>query len=122
MNKPFAKNILMCGMALLAFPNGSWAHEGTVPGGASIVVRTNETINVEEAGSGSVYTAFIDRDITDRSGRLLVGKGEPAELVVRRLPDGALGVDLQAVRGEPALPYFRDRDRSRRSEGRRWQE
>ncbi len=36
--------------ALFVFIGPGWAHDGTVPGGASLVVRTNEAIDVRDAG------------------------------------------------------------------------
>lgn len=97
-NRKILYRVAAC--ALFACTVSAWGHEGTVPSGASIVVRTNETIDARDAGNGGVYSAVVDRDIRDGSGALLIQKGEPAELVVRRMPDGDLAVDLQALRVE----------------------
>lgn len=90
----------MAASALCVLSVPLWAHEGTVPSGAEIVVRTNQAIDVRDAGNGRTYSAVVDRDIRDASGAILIQKGEPAELVVRRMPDGDLAVDLQALRVE----------------------
>jgi len=44
-----------------------------------------------------MYSAVVDRDVTDRSGRVVVPKGSPAELTVRNTTDSNLTVDLEAV-------------------------
>ena len=84
---------------MLSAPNLA-AHEGTIPSGAQIRVRTNEPIDAQSASGSRTYSAVVDRDVIDQNGQRMLARGEPAELVVRKMPDGDVAVDLQAVQIE----------------------
>jgi hypothetical protein len=70
----------------------------TVPAGASIAVRTNETIDTRDVSQGTSYSAQVDRDITGPDGNVLIPRGSEARLVVRRINDNSLTLDLESVR------------------------
>ena len=65
--------------------------------GSSIVVRTNEGINVRNAVDGRVYSGVIDQDVLDSSGRVAIQRGAPAELMVRDLGRGTMALDLESI-------------------------
>lgn len=55
----------------------------TIPAGATISVRNNQTINSETAAPGQGYSAVVARDVVDSSGRVAIPRGASATLVVR---------------------------------------
>jgi hypothetical protein len=69
----------------------------TVPSGTEIVVRTNEAIDAKHPSDSRIYTAVVDRDVTDRSGRVVIPRGSNAELIMRDASDTDIVVDLEAV-------------------------
>jgi len=79
----------------------TWA---VLPVGTEISVRTNEDINAQTAVEGRTYSAVIDREVVDDSGRVAIPRGSDAEMVIRRvregdtLSSGNLMLDLQSVR------------------------
>jgi len=85
-----------------AYRNGNdWA---TLPAGTSISVRTDEDINSQNAVEGRTFTASILQDIVDGTGNIVIPRGSPATLVVRRitesntLSNGNFVLDLDSVR------------------------
>jgi hypothetical protein len=68
----------------------------TVPSGARIDVRTIEPITAQNA-DGRVFTATVAQDVVDTNGRVLIPRGAPAELMVRRAGKNDLVVDLDSV-------------------------
>jgi hypothetical protein len=81
------------------------AEPGVVPEGTWLVVRTNDTMNADKALRSTIYEASVSQDVLDQNERLLIPKGSPVELGVRRLsylgPGGAgmteLTIDVQSV-------------------------
>lgn len=69
-----------------------------VPAGTEIAVRTNEPIDARDTSQGTSYAAQVDRDVVDTAGNIVIPRGSEARLVVRRVKDGALTLDLQSVR------------------------
>jgi hypothetical protein len=61
---------------------------GVIPAGTTFAIRTNEQITSEQ--SGKTYSAQVEQDIMDQSGRLLVPKGSPAQLVVVETSSGGV--------------------------------
>jgi hypothetical protein len=55
----------------------------TIPSGATISVRNNQTINSETAAPGQGYSAVVARDVVDSTGRVAIPRGASATLVVR---------------------------------------
>jgi hypothetical protein len=85
-----------------AYRNGNdWA---TLQPGTSISVRTDEDINSQNATEGRTFTASIVQDIVDGTGNVVIPRGSPATLVVRRiteggtLSNGSFVLDLDSVR------------------------
>lgn len=59
---------------------------GLIPAGTAFAIRTNENITSEQPGR--TYSAQVEQDIQDQSGRLLVPRRSPAELVVVQTSEG----------------------------------
>jgi len=84
-------------------PSDSNPASVSIPAGTEMAVRTNEAIQSDSAAEGRTYSANIDRDVTDISGRVVVPRGSQAQLVVRNIsPGGAtsapeVALDLQSV-------------------------
>ena len=53
---------------------------GVIPAGTTFSIRTNQEI--ANARPGETFSAQVEQDIMDQSGRLLVPKGSPVELAV----------------------------------------
>jgi hypothetical protein len=79
------------------------ANARSIPAGADIAVRTNEAIDSQTATDGQTFSAEIARDVSDGSGAVIVPRGSPAQLVIRRSTGGGatgspnLALDLQSV-------------------------
>jgi hypothetical protein len=69
-----------------------------IPAGTEIAVRTNESIDARDTSQGTSYAAQVDRDVVDTAGNVIIPRGSEARLVVRRVKDNALALDLQSVR------------------------
>ena len=69
----------------------------TLPAGTAISVRSNETINTQSTTESRSFAAQVTRDVVDPSGNVAIPRGSGARLVVRRLNDGVLALDLQSV-------------------------
>ena len=54
-----------------------------LPTGTELSVRTTNSIDSREANDGQVFSAFVNRDVVDASGAVLIPHGSPAELVIR---------------------------------------
>jgi hypothetical protein len=71
--------------------NGRAIDAGTV-----ITVRTNETINADDA-DGRVFTGVVDQDVKNRQGYVAIPRGSDVEMVVRKVSDKELSLDLDSV-------------------------
>lgn len=83
----------------LAISSGSTAAAQPAPAhidrGTQIVVRTTDNID-QRAADGRIYSAAVDQDVLDQSGRLAIPRGSPVELEVRG-DNGDLILDLESV-------------------------
>lgn len=80
------------------------AMDRTVPAGARLVVRNNETIDSQTAAPGQTYSAVVEQSVTDTTGRVVIPRGSPATLVVRSASgqgrmqgQSELALDIDAV-------------------------
>jgi len=81
------------------FEVASFAYRGrerTVGAGASISIRTNETIDARNS-DGRVFSGIVEQDVPDQNGSLAIPRGSNAELIFRNTPDGDLLLDLESV-------------------------
>jgi hypothetical protein len=105
--------------------NGGYSGPTQVlPVGTEIQVRTTSTINSRDASENQVFSAFIDRDVLDGSGNVLIPRGSAAELVVRDAGGGSfrdsnnLILDVQAVSVNGQRFLINTEDLTQRSNGR----
>jgi hypothetical protein len=98
-NGNFALIISMAAVALLAL---SFTHtavaqgRSTIDAGTTITVRTNETINANNS-DGRVFSGVVEQNVTDRNGNIAIPRGSDVELVVRKISNNDLALDLDSV-------------------------
>lgn len=83
------------------YNNSAYSNSGesmVVPAGTQIAVRSNESIDARDATQGTSYSAQVDRDVVDPNGRVIIPRGAEARLVVRRMNDNNLALDLASIR------------------------
>ena len=74
-----------------------------IPAGAEVEIRTNEMIDSSATRSGQVFSASVNRNVTDGAGNVVIPTGAPAQLVIRsqstggKLGSGELLLDLESV-------------------------
>jgi hypothetical protein len=73
------------------------AQSDRVPAGTEIVVRTNEAVDAKHPSDSRIYSAVVDRDVLDTSGRVIIPRGSDAELIMRDASDSDIVVDLESV-------------------------
>src|SRR5512135_3064151 len=61
----------------------------TLPSGTEVVVRTNEAINSQSAKENQAFAAEVDQDVMGGSNNVVVPKGSPVELVIRKVSQGS---------------------------------
>ena len=83
---------ILCG---LGFPLS--AQTDRVPAGSEIVVRTIDTIDAKHPSDSRIYSASVERDVLDRSGRVVIPRGSNAELIMRDASESDIVVDLESV-------------------------
>jgi hypothetical protein len=71
--------------------------EMSIPAGTGISVRTNETIDTQDAAQSRTFSAEVSRDVLNAAGNVAIPRGSDARLVVRRIGDGNLALDLESV-------------------------
>ena len=85
--------------ALLFAPSAgaqSWTFVDPIPAGTSIQIRTTDKIDTQSI-DGRIYTGTVENDVRDVQGRLAIPAGATAELVVRRVSDDEIVLDLDSV-------------------------
>jgi hypothetical protein len=73
------------------------AQRGIVGPGTPIQVRTNERISAKDVDEGRYYSGAVVNNVVDQTGRVVIPKGSPAQMVVRRISKRELVVDLDAI-------------------------
>jgi hypothetical protein len=85
-------------LALLGLAAASlFAQTDRVPAGTEITVRTNESIDGRSPSDFRVYTATVDRDITSRTGQVVIPRGSQAELILRDADSDNVVLDLESI-------------------------
>lgn len=79
------------------FATYSLAQTERVANGTEITVRTNETIDARSPSDGRIYTGVIDRDVTDRSGHVVIPRGSNAELITRDVTKDTVVLDIESI-------------------------
>jgi hypothetical protein len=82
----------------------------TLPAGALIPVRSEETIDAAVAAGGQTYAAEVTRDIRDADGAVVIPRGSNAQIIIRSAARGGrikgasdLVLDLDSVSVEGRL-------------------
>jgi hypothetical protein len=101
------KSILLAGAVFLALclPNGVNAQNyrypynglpGTIDPGTAITVRTLGDIDTNRT-DGRVFSGAIEQDVMDNTGNIVIPRGSMAELMVRRLSNNQVALDLESI-------------------------
>ena len=75
---------------------GSRAQMTRISAGASIEVRTNESIDARR-NDGRVFSGAVDRDVADENGMVVIPRGSAVELIVKSASNRDLVLDLDSV-------------------------
>src|ERR1044072_4966087 len=68
-----------------------------VPAGTEVSVRTNESIEGRSPSDFRVYMATVARDVTSRTGQVVIPRGAQAELILRDVDSGNVVLDLESI-------------------------
>jgi hypothetical protein len=94
--RKFSVAVLAGAMLLtLSLAISAGAQAGMIDAG-TINVRTTEDIKATDTDS-KVYRGVVDQDVRDRNGTFVVPKSSDAELVVKRISDNEIALDLNAI-------------------------
>lgn len=74
-----------------------YAQSDRVPAGTEVTVRINDAIDARSPSDSRIYTAVVDRDVTDNSGRVVIRRGSDAELILRDVSRDTVVLDLESV-------------------------
>jgi hypothetical protein len=86
----------LCFTSPLSAQNYRGHGNGIIDAGMNITVRTNEAIRAS-GDDGRVYSGVVQMDVTDRNGNVAIPRGSNVELVVRRISNTDVAVDLDSV-------------------------
>lgn len=73
------------------------------PAGTELVVRTVETIDSRTAGADQIFSAIVEREVTNDSGHVVVPEGSSAQLMIRQVSSGGatgspeMVLDIQSI-------------------------
>jgi hypothetical protein len=91
------RNLLPTCTFVLGISLALYGQSDTVSAGTDIPVRINEAIDARSPSDSRIYTAVVDREVTDNSGRVIIRKGSNAELILRDLSQDTVVLDLESV-------------------------
>jgi bifunctional DNA-binding transcriptional regulator/antitoxin component of YhaV-PrlF toxin-antitoxin module len=91
------RNVIQSAAIITGLSFSLAAQVDRVPAGSEIVVRTNETVDAKHPSDSRIYSAVVDKDVTDRSGRVVIPRGADAELIMRDASDSEIVMDLESV-------------------------
>jgi len=77
-------------------PASAQRRAGIIDAGNTIVVRTNESIYANDS-DGRIYSGVVDQDVVNRGGYVAIPRGSDVELIVRRVSNTDVALDLDAV-------------------------
>jgi hypothetical protein len=75
-----------------------------LPAGTEIEVMTNQAIDSKTANEGQIFSADVSQNVVNGNGQVVIPKGSPAELVIRRVSSGnvtggsEMTLDLQSLK------------------------
>jgi hypothetical protein len=89
--------ILLASFLTLCLSIGAGAQGvGRIDAGTTVTVRTNESIDAKES-DGRVFTGTVAEDVMARNGTILVPKGSDVEMIVKKISDSDVALDLQSI-------------------------
>jgi hypothetical protein len=91
------RNLLQTFIFVLGSSAALYGQSDRVPAGTDIPVRINDAIDARSPSDSRIYTAVVDRDVTDNSGRVVIRRGSDAELILRDLSQDTVVLDLESV-------------------------
>jgi hypothetical protein len=91
------RNLIPAIVIAAGFGFSLYAQVDRVPAGTEIVVRTNETVDAKHPTDSRIYSAVVDQDVTDRSGRVVIPRRSEANLIMRDASDSEIVLDLESV-------------------------
>jgi hypothetical protein len=74
-----------------------------VPAGTELVVRTVETIDSRNSGADQTFSAIVEQEVTNASGRVTIPVKSSAQLMIRQMSSGGatgspeMALDLQSI-------------------------
>lgn len=83
--------------------NNNWYDSLQAPAGTEIVVRTVELIDSRSAGVDQTFSALVEHNVTDASGRVIIPERSSAQLIIRQMSSGGatgspeMVLDLQSI-------------------------
>jgi len=86
-----------------ANPRAVREHSLEAPSGTELLVRTVETIDSRNAGANQTFSAIVEREVTNASGRMIIPERSSAQLVIRELVSGGatgspeMVLDIQSI-------------------------
>jgi hypothetical protein len=85
-------------LALLGIVSGlaHTAFAEPIPPGTRVDVRSDVTIDARDA-DGRIFPGFVARDVAAPDGRIMIPRGSPAELIVRRFGPRDFAIDLESI-------------------------
>jgi hypothetical protein len=92
--------VIAMALALLSATGVSAQYSsGTIDAGTTIMVRTNEAINVKDSkdSDGRVFSGIVEQDVINRRGNVAIPKGSDVELVVKNTSNNEIALDLNAI-------------------------
>ena len=84
-------------------PRAASSRRLEAPAGTELVVRTVETIDSRNAGANQTFSALVEQQITDASGRVIIPEGSSAQLMIRQMSSGGTAgspemvLDVQSI-------------------------
>jgi hypothetical protein len=79
----------------LALAAGVYAE--TIPAGTIIPVRTVDTIDAHDSGTGRVYAGVVSSDVLDTDAPVAIPRGSDVEMMVRDIGHHEISLDLDAI-------------------------
>src|SRR5262245_49548582 len=84
------------GLSLAVVANAQRRYGDTIDAGTQVVVRTTEPINTRNS-DGRQFLGVVDQDVVDRNGNVAIPRGSDTALIVRRVSNDEIAVDLDSV-------------------------
>jgi hypothetical protein len=91
------RSIIQSAALIVCMSVSVYSQVDRVPAGSEIVVRTTDSIDAKHPSDSRIYSASVDRDVLDRSGRVVIPRGAEAELIMRDASESDIVIDLESV-------------------------